>query len=73
MIKHLSDPTKRALRIRAAEHGRTLSEKAASLIDEGVSRKIAEPKENWVDAMRRKVMAFGGFEMEIPPRNSHQT
>ena len=53
--------------------GRSLSEEAASLIEEGLAKKIIEPEENWVDAMRRKVMAFGGVELEIPPRDSYQT
>ena len=73
LIRHLSDETKRALRIRAAEHGRSLSEEAASLIHASVTEKVAEPTRNWVDEMLKGLAAIGAGELEIPPRNIYTT
>lgn len=68
LIRNLSEETKRALRIRAAGHGRSLSEEAASLIDMGVAEKPAESQENWVGAMMKGLKAIGAGELEIPSR-----
>ena len=69
LIRNLSEETKRALRIRAAGHGRSLSEEAASLIDIGVTENPAGPKGNWVDEMLARLKAIGAGELEIPPRS----
>ena len=73
LIRHLSDETKRALRIRAAEHGRSLSEEAASLINLGFSLEAKASTGNWVDEMLKGLAAIGAGELEIPPRNIYTT
>ena len=72
LIRHLSDETKRALRIRAAEHGRSLSEEAASVIHASVSDKVAKPNQNWVDEMLEMFRAIGAEEFEVPPRTIYK-
>ena len=72
LIRHLSDETKRALRIRAAENGHTLSEEAASLIQASVTEKVAEPTKHWVDEMLEMFRAIGAEEFEVPPRTIYK-
>ncbi len=68
-IRRLDDSVKAKLRIRAATHGRSMEEEAREILKAGVGTK-PEEELNWVDAMRRRVEAFGGVELKLPKRKA---
>ena len=73
LIRNLSDETKKALRIRAAENGRSMTEEARSLIEAGTAKKV-RPKDqgqkvNWVDKMLADLRAIGDAEFDELPRD----
>ena len=65
-IRNLEDDLKLRLRIRAAEHGRSMEEEARDIL----RRVMAEtpPPRNLAAAIRGRVSALGGVEIELPPR-----
>jgi antitoxin FitA len=67
-IRNIDDSLKSRLRIRAARHGRSMEEEARSILRSALA--ITEPKEeHLVDAIRRRVEAVGGIDIELPPRS----
>lgn len=73
LIRNLSDETKKALRVKAAENGRSMTEEARSLIEAGTMKKslpINQPqKVNWVDKMLADLRAIGDAEFDELPRD----
>jgi antitoxin FitA len=73
LIRNLSDETKKALRIKAAENGRSMTEEARSLIEAGIiqkQRQKNQPKtSNWVDNLLTDLRAIGDAELELLPRD----
>ena len=72
LIRNLSDETKKALRIKAAENGRSMTEEARSLIEAGIQK--PQPKKqpkanNWVHSLLMDLRAIGDAELELPPRD----
>lgn len=65
-IRNLDDRLKTRLRIRAAEHGKSMEEEARSILRAG----LGEPgkPENLVDIFLRHFGPENGVELEIPPR-----
>jgi antitoxin FitA len=73
LIRNLSDETKRAWTIKAAENGRSMNEEARSLIEAG-ALKTMRPKDsiqqiNWVDKMLSDLRAIGDAEFDELPRD----
>lgn len=67
-IRNIDDSLKSRLRIRAARHGRSMEEEARSILRSALA--TTEPKEeHLVDAIRRRVEAVGGIDIELPPRS----
>lgn len=69
LIRKLPDEVKSRLRTLAAEHGRSVEAEAREIIRSAVSQS-AKPKgaKNLAAAIRKTVEPFGGFELELPPR-----
>jgi len=65
-IRNLDDDLKLRLRIRAAEHGRSMEGEARDIL----LRVMAEtpPPRNLAAAIRGRFAALGGVELELPPR-----
>ena len=63
-IRNLDDKLKRKLRLRAAEHDRSMEEEARDILRCALSEE-PRPAENLADSIRRLVEPYGGFE--IPP------
>jgi len=71
LIRNLSERTKRALRIQAAENGRSMSEEARSLIEvatEKAENQAPVATTNWVDDLLKTMKSFGEAELVLPPR-----
>jgi len=66
-IRNLDDGLKRRLRIRAAEHGRSMEEEAREILRQAIG-KTASP-DNLGEAIHRRFAALGGVELDLPPRD----
>lgn len=66
LVRGLAPEVKRKLRVRAAEHGRSLEAEARAVLADAVG--AGEPKEHLFDWMHRHFAKYGGIELEIPPR-----
>ena len=66
-IRQLPEATKRKLKIRAAEHGRSMEREAREILQAELAKTAEEPK-NMVKAIRGIFEPLGGVELEIPPR-----
>ena len=66
-IRNLDDGVKRALRIRAAERGRSMEEEARSILREAVAAGPA-PECGLGTELRELFEPFGGVELDLPPR-----
>jgi plasmid stability protein len=65
-IRNLEDSVKAKLRVRAAEHGRSMEAEAREILKAELAEK--NPGGNLYDDIRKIVEPLGGIELEIPPR-----
>ncbi|MGE0388147.1 MAG: plasmid stabilization protein [Gammaproteobacteria bacterium] len=65
-IRNLEDDLKRRLRVRAAEHGRSMEEEVREILRQVVAPPA--PPRNLAAAIRSRIVPFGGVELELPPR-----
>jgi len=66
-IRQLPETTKQRLRIRAAQHGRSMEQEAREILQNELSRTPTTGKD-LVAAIRRRFAPLGGVDLEIPPR-----
>ncbi|HME58956.1 MAG TPA: hypothetical protein VKF63_11510 [Terracidiphilus sp.] len=69
-IRNLDETVKRRLQVRAALNGRSMEAEAREALVELVASSPAsiEPEEDLGTAIRKRFAAFGGLELQIPPR-----
>lgn len=72
-IRQLPEATKRKLRIRAAQNGRSMEQEAREIlrIELNKSAETSKPPKTGkelVEAIRRRFAPLGGVDLEIPPR-----
>jgi plasmid stability protein len=67
-IRNLEDDLKRRLRIRAAEHGRSMEEEAREILRHVVTEP-ATPR-NLAASIRARVAPLGGVEIDLPAREA---
>jgi plasmid stability protein len=67
MIRNLDDGLKRKLRIRAAQHGRSMEEEARNILRSALLEKISKPTSLY-EAIRRRIAPLGGVDLDIPRR-----
>ena len=65
-IRNLDDDVKTRLRVRAAEHHRSMEEEARLILREAVRQKKA-PR-NLADAIRARIAPLGGVDLDLPQR-----
>lgn len=65
-IRGLDEAVKRRLRVRAAEHGRSMEEEAREILRQGVE--AAAPPADLAAAIRRHIEPLDGIELDIPAR-----
>ena len=65
-IRNLDSAVKTRLRIRAAEHGRSMEEEAREILREAVEGRRAPT--DLAAAIRARVAPLGGAEIDLPPR-----
>ncbi|MCY3770987.1 MAG: plasmid stabilization protein [Gemmatimonadetes bacterium] len=65
-IRNLSDDLKQRLRMRAAEHGRSMEEEVREILKVVLTEDI--PPVNLARAIRARFAPLGGVEFDVPPR-----
>ena len=65
-IRNLDDDVKRLLRVRAAEHHRSMEEEARLILREAVELK--KTPRNLASAIRARIAPLGGVDLDLPPR-----
>lgn len=65
-IRNLDDGLKRRLRVRAAEHGRSMEEEAREILRQAVGPSATST--NLGQTIHARFAAVGGVELELPPR-----
>ena len=66
-IRNLDDEVKQRLRLRAAEHSRSMEEEVRIILREAVDNGQAGPRD--LAQLARQCFAhLGGVELELPPR-----
>ena len=66
-VRKIEDELKQRLRVRAAEHGRSMEEEARSILRSALGGE-AVPEKDLGTAIHELFKPFGGVELEIPPR-----
>ncbi len=66
-IRKLDERTKARLRVRAAQHGRSMEEEARVLLRAALGEEAAQPG-NLADAIRARFRRLGGVELQLPAR-----
>ena len=66
-VRNLDDGLKRRLRIRAAENGRSMEQEARDILRAALEVE-ATPAKNLGTAIHELFRAYGGVDLEIPPR-----
>ena len=72
-IRQLPETTKRKLRMRAAQNGRSMEQEAREILRielnrSGENNRPPKTGKDLVDAIRRRFAPLGGVDLEIPPR-----
>ena len=67
-IRSLEDEVKRRLRVRAAEHGRSMEEEALEILRQVVGQ--AKPTHDLAAAIRARVAPLGGVDLDLPQREA---
>ncbi|TVR95424.1 MAG: plasmid stabilization protein [Rhodospirillales bacterium] len=65
-IRNLDEDLKRRLRIRAAEHGRSMEDEARDILRRSVS--TTAPPKNLGRAIHARFAALGGIDLQLPDR-----
>ena len=66
-IRKLDEKTKARLRVRAAQHGRSMEEEARTLLRAALRDEVT-PRSNLADAIRARFRRLGGVELGLPAR-----
>jgi plasmid stability protein len=66
-IRDLDHSVKSRLRVRAAQHGRSMEEEARHILRAALAESPTEPA-NLYEAIRHIVEPLGGIELELPLR-----
>ena len=67
-IRNLDEDIKRRLRIRAAQHGRSMEAEIRAILQEAVSE--PEPSGGLFTTLMDRFGAIGGVDLELPPRST---
>lgn len=67
-IRGLDDATHARLRVRAAEHGRSMEAEVRAILQDILARPNPDEEYGLGSKIHAMAMEIGGFELEIPPR-----
>ena len=66
-VRNIDPEVQRRLRVRAAEHGRSMEAELREIIKEAVGAKPETEEVNLAEAIRRRFAKYGGVELEPHP------
>jgi antitoxin FitA len=66
-IRNLDERLKGKLRVRAAQHGRSMEDEVRHILRTALAETSRQPG-NLAEAIRRRFAPLGGVELKIPPR-----
>jgi plasmid stability protein len=67
-IRNLDQAVKERLRIRAAEHGRSMEAEARRILQTALGESPRAPERNLYERIHARFAALGGVDLELPPR-----
>ncbi len=67
-IRNLDPGIKERLRVRAAQHGRSMEAELRAIVTEAVEAPPRPQEINLYDRIRARFEPLGGVELELPPR-----
>ena len=67
-VRNLDESLQQRLRLRAAQHGRSIEEEEAHVILRAALGQEETPVKNLGTALHELFKPFGGVELDIPPR-----
>lgn len=65
LVRDIEESTKRALAIRAAEHGRSQQAEARAILEEA----LAPREKSWIEMLRAGAAEVGGIDIPAPSRH----
>ena len=66
-VRNLDDGLKRRLRIRAAEHGKSMEQEARDILRAALDHESSQGTD-LASAIRDRFAPLGGVELDLPPR-----
>ena len=69
-IRNLDPDLKQRLRVRAAEHGRSMEAEARRILQAALKATERPPTQNLYDRIRARFDPLGGVDLELPPREA---
>jgi plasmid stability protein len=69
-IRQLDDTVKAKLRVRAAEHGKSMEEEAREILRQVLApaHSAGETGADLISAIRKRLEPYGGVDLELPRR-----
>ena len=67
-IRNLDPALKERLRVRAAQHGRSMEAEARGILQTVLTPQGAPPVRHLYDRIRARFTPLGGVDLELPPR-----
>lgn len=67
-IRNLDPAIKERLRVRAAEHGRSMEAEVRGILQTVLSAPQRSPEPNLYERIRARFAPIGGVDLELPPR-----
>jgi len=71
-IRNFDDALKQRLRVRAAQHGRSMEEEARAILHAGLAADASRPS-SLVASIRARMQPLGGVDLPLPPRGDIRT
>lgn len=66
-VRNLDEGLKNRLRIRAAQHGKSMEQEVRDILSAALDDEVPTGKE-FIDRIRARFADLGGVELELPPR-----
>ena len=67
-IRNLDRALKERLRVRAAQHGRSMEAEARRILETALAPQDGPPARHLYDRVRSRFAPLGGVDLELPPR-----
>lgn len=71
-IRNIDDGLKQRLRVRAAQHGRSMEDEVRDILRSSLSVD-APHRPSLVESIRARIDPLGGVDLELPPREPMRT